>query len=100
MNDNGKREARHHSVSRRRLLKSAATVGVTSAGTAILLRQLYMPKMPVAVNSRWTRSSAPRNSLSAPGKVSFHLAISTRTTTGLEFRPKLLVKFTRMSRKS
>ena len=34
MNDNGKREARHQSVSRRRLLKSGATVGVTSAGTA------------------------------------------------------------------
>ena len=35
MDDNGKREARHRSVSRRILLKSAATVGVTSAGTAI-----------------------------------------------------------------
>src|SRR5215469_3612517 len=34
MDDNGKREARHQSVSRRRLLKSAATVGLTS-GPAI-----------------------------------------------------------------
>jgi hypothetical protein len=35
MDDNGKSEARYQSVSRRRLLKNAATVGLTSAGTAI-----------------------------------------------------------------
>jgi ABC-type amino acid transport substrate-binding protein len=35
MGDNGKIEARHQTVSRRRLLKSGATVGLTSAGTAI-----------------------------------------------------------------